>query len=177
MALLDSGLVLRGDRLTLRPSRAADVDALVAMLAEPAVRRWWRENDHEDVREELHLGLTILLGEAIVGWLLVHEEDEPEYRSVALDIALSERLHGAGYGQEAIRVVLRHCITAGHHRFTIDPAVDNVRAINSYAAVGFRPVGVLREQELWPDGHWGDGLLMDLLARELIDPGTRPSAT
>ncbi|WP_354701463.1 hypothetical protein DSM112329_01777 [Paraconexibacter sp. AEG42_29] len=176
MALLPPDLVLHGDRLTLRPSVEPDVDALVAVLAEPAVKRWWRENDHDDVRQELHVGLTILLGETVVGWLLVHEEDEPDYPSVAFDIALSERLHGAGYGQEAMRVVLRHCIAAGHHRFTIDPAVDNVRAINSYAAVGFKPVGVLREQERWEDGHWGDGLLMDLLARELIDPDAPPAA-
>jgi len=34
--------------------------------------------------------------------------------------------------------------------------------------VGFRPVGVLREHERGADGAWCDGLLMDLLARELV---------
>lgn len=169
MTLLPDDLVLRGERVTLRPSREDDVDALFAVLAEPAVVRWWRENTRDDVREELHLGLTILVADAAVGWLLVHEETEPEYRSVAFDIALSAARHGGGFGQEALRVIIRHCIAAGHHRFTIDPAVDNENAIRSYAAVGFKPVGILREQELWPDGHWGDALLMDLLAREFVD--------
>ena len=55
----------------------------------------------------------------------------------------------------------------GHHRFTIDPAAANARAIRAYEAVGFRPVGVLRRYERGPDGRWRDGLLMDLLAVEL----------
>ena len=55
-----------------------------------------------------------------------------------------------------------------HHRFTIDPAVHNQRAIRCYAAVGFRRVGVMRNYERVDDGPWHDGLLMDLLAEELI---------
>ncbi|HEX2508373.1 MAG TPA: GNAT family protein [Miltoncostaeaceae bacterium] len=63
----------------------------------------------------------------------------------------------------------------GHHRFTIDPAVANERAIRSYAAVGFRPVGVMRAYERGRDGAWHDNLLMDLLAGEL-GPGPARSA-
>lgn len=169
MSLLPDDLVLHGERVTLRPSMEDDVDAIVALLAEPAVQRWWRENTPDDVRQELHVGVTVLVEGVVAGWLLVHEEAEPDYPSVALDIALAERLHDRGYGREVIRLVVRHCIAHGHHRFTIDPAIDNERAIRSYAAVGFKPVGVLREYERWRDGRWGDGLLMDLLARELID--------
>jgi aminoglycoside 6'-N-acetyltransferase len=49
-----------------------------------------------------------------------------------------------------------------HHR----PAVENERAIRSYAAVGFKPVGVLRSYERNPAGGWNDGLLMDLIVRD-----------
>ena len=55
----------------------------------------------------------------------------------------------------------------GHHRLTIDPAAVNERAIRRYAAVGFRPVGVMRQYERDADGQAGtDELLMDLLADE-----------
>lgn len=37
------------------------------------------------------------------------------------------------------------------------------------ATVGFRPVGVMRRYERGADGDWHDGLLMDLLADELIE--------
>jgi aminoglycoside 6'-N-acetyltransferase len=65
--------------------------------------------------------------------------------------------------------VARHLVTGrGHHRVVIDPAADNEAAIRCYAAVGFRPVGVLRRYERDVDGPgWHDGLLMDLLADEL----------
>ena len=50
----------------------------------------------------------------------------------------------------------------------IDPAADNVAAIRCYTKVGFRPVGVMRQYERGPDGTWHDGLLMEMLADELI---------
>ena len=77
-------------------------------------------------------------------------------------------MHGRGLGPEAIRAVALHLIEErGHHRLTIDPAADNVRAIRAYGKVGFRPVGRLRRYQRYPDGSWRDGLLMDLLAEEL----------
>ena len=55
-----------------------------------------------------------------------------------------------------------------HHRLTIDPAADNAAAIRCYKKVGFRPVGVMRRYEQGAEGTWHDGLLMDLLAEELL---------
>jgi aminoglycoside 6'-N-acetyltransferase len=173
MALITPNLVLSTGRLTLRPSRGADVAALVAVLAEPAVSRWWQTTSREDILDELGSGFTVLDEERVSGWLLVTEETEPTYRHVAFDLALATRLHGQGHGREVLRTIVRHCVAHGHHRFTIDPAVDNAAAIRCYTAVGFRPVGVLREYERWPDGRWGDGLLMDLLARELAEEPRR----
>jgi RimJ/RimL family protein N-acetyltransferase len=57
----------------------------------------------------------------------------------------------------------------GHHRITIDPAAANDQAIRSYAQVGFRPVGIMRQYERGGDGHFHDGLLMDLLRGELAE--------
>ena len=54
------------------------------------------------------------------------------------------------------------------HRLVIDPAAENAVAIACYAKVGFRPVGVMRRYERGADGSWHDGLLMDLLAEELV---------
>jgi aminoglycoside 6'-N-acetyltransferase len=77
---------------------------------------------------------------------------------------------GRGLGPEAVRTVARWLFeTRGHHRITIDPSAANARAIQAYAKVGFRPVGVMRRYERGPDGTWHDGLLMDLLAGDLTD--------
>jgi aminoglycoside 6'-N-acetyltransferase len=164
--------VLRSERLTLRPLGEDDLDRLVVLLADPSVRRWWGTIEGpERLREDLrHDGcaFAIQVGGTIAGWLGVSEENEPDYRHAALDIALGAEHQGRGLGSEALRIVIRWLIEArGHHRFTIDPAVANARAIRAYAAVGFRAVGVLRRYERGPDGSWEDGLLMDLLADEL----------
>jgi aminoglycoside 6'-N-acetyltransferase len=167
----DAGLpVLHGERVTLRAAVDADVAALVRLLAEPDVRTWWGVYDAARVRRELDEITTwaIEVDGVVSGWLHANEEPEPDYPSVAFDIAIAGRLRGRGYGREALRTAIRwFARERGHHRFTIDPAVENVRAIRAYEAVGFKPVGVLRRYERVPDGTWRDGLLMDLLADEL----------
>ena len=59
-----------------------------------------------------------------------------------------------------------HFVARGHHRFTIDPNVENERAIRAYAGAGFEPVGVMRAYERNPAGGWNDSLLMDLIVSD-----------
>jgi len=150
------------------------VPALTAMFAEPDVVAWWGAETAETVSEHLraHPSWVIVVAGEVVGWLHFHEERTPQYPSVAFDIALDARGRGHGYGREALRLAIAHFASRGHHRFTIDPAAENERAIRAYRDVGFRPVGVLRAYERAPDGSWRDGLLMDLLAADLNGPGS-----
>ena len=162
---------LRGERVTLRPLEDSDLDPLAAIIREPSVAQWWGEAEEpERLRDNLRMDGDALVIEAdgeLAGWLGFVEETEPEYRSVGLDISLSERFQGQGLGPDALRTLIRWFATErGHHRFTIDPSVLNDRAIRAYEAVGFKPVGVMRKAEL-VDGEWTDGLLMDLLIEEL----------
>lgn len=160
---------LQGERVTLRPATEDDVPALVELLAEPSVAEWWGEHDDARVREQLAGTYAIVVEGELGGWLQVHEEADPQFPSVWFDITLATRFQNRGYGPEALRLAIRHQIGRGHHRFVIDPAVENARAIRAYESVGFRRVGVMREYERAPDGRRRDGLLMDLLARELRD--------
>jgi aminoglycoside 6'-N-acetyltransferase len=153
----------------LRKATDADVPAILAVLNEPAVAEWWGDNTAQDVLAELGVSRAVLVDGDIVGLLLVHEETEPDYRHVAYDIAIATRFHGTGLGRRVLRAAIRDAIAAGHHRFQIDPRADNEVAIRSYAAVGFKPVGIMRESDRGRDGVWHDALLMDLLAREFVD--------
>jgi aminoglycoside 6'-N-acetyltransferase len=168
--------VMRGERIVLRPATEDDLDAIVAMLEEPEVAPWWGDYDAGRVRRD-HLEddesetYAIEVGDEFAGVLLISEENEPDYRHAALDISLRTALHDRGLGREALRVAIDHLAgERGHHRFTIDPAADNARAIRCYRAVGFRPVGTLRRYWRAPGGEWRDGLLMDLLAEDLDKP-------
>ncbi|MEU7848361.1 GNAT family protein [Micromonospora parva] len=168
--------MLHGRAVTLRPATAADVPALTAIRADPEVRRWWRGGDDlaDSVRadladDDLHV-YAIEHDGRVVGAIQWYAESDPDYRHASLDVFLDPAVRGAGLGGDAIRTLARHLIDEyGHHRFTIDPAAANSAAIRAYAKVGFRPVGVLRRYERGADGRWHDGLLMDLLADDLVD--------
>jgi aminoglycoside 6'-N-acetyltransferase len=181
--------VLAGARVTIRPGRPDDVDVLRAILAEASVARWWGEpapradlaadllghggsdggsdrgSDGEDVL------LVVEVDGVAAGGIQYHEETDPMYRHVGIDIFLGSRWQGRGLGSEAVWLLARYLVEVRrHHRLTIDPAASNEGAIRSYTKVGFRPVGVLRRYERGPDGTYHDGLLMDLLADELTRP-------
>ena len=162
---------LASGRITLRATREEDIPALVDLLDEPDIRRWWGHNDAASVRAQMRAQAcwTIFVNERVTGWMHAHEERDENYPSVGFDIALSAHAQGRGLGREALRLAIRHFIAGGHHRFSIDPAAENHRAIRAYSAIGFKPVGVLRAYERAPDGTWRDGLLMDLLAAEFIE--------
>jgi aminoglycoside 6'-N-acetyltransferase len=170
--------VLTGAQVTIRPGAAGDVRLLRAILAEPSVARWWGEPDPAGVIEadlrgdEESVLLVMEIGGEVAGGIQFAEETDAMYRHAGIDIYLAARFQGRGAGREAVALLARYLFEQrGHHRLTIDPAAANEQAIRSYTAVGFRPVGVLRQYERGPDGTFHDGLLMDLLRGELIVTG------
>jgi aminoglycoside 6'-N-acetyltransferase len=144
--------ILRGERVTLRRLAEDDLDGLAEIIASPGVSEWWGpiESDGE-----------------LAGWLGYEEVDDPNYMQAALDIVLAAPFQDRGLGPEALRLAIGWFVERGHHRFTIDPAADNERAIRAYRAVGFRDVGILRRYERGADGELHDNLLMELLAEDL----------
>jgi aminoglycoside 6'-N-acetyltransferase len=161
--------------VTLRPVRPGDIPALAAMLARPEVARWWPGYDvarveREFLAEEPNLTIyAIEVGGRLAGAIQSWEESEPEFRHANIDLFIDPELHGRGIGPAAIRRLAAQLIDeGGHHRLTIDPAAENAVAIRVYEKVGFRPVGRLRQYQRMADGTWADGLLMEMLANELV---------
>jgi aminoglycoside 6'-N-acetyltransferase len=166
--------VLRGERVTLRPVRPSDAGDLRAIFSDPAVAQWWGdvEGSMEDALDTSEDGahFVIEVGGEPAGYIQAYEETDPMYRHAGIDISLRGPWQGKGLGPEAIRVLARHLIDErGHHRLIIDPAAHNTNAIKAYERVGFRRVGLMRRYERGPNGEWHDGLLMDMLADELLD--------
>ena len=167
---------LQGRQTVLRSIQPDDAPALAAILAEPAVARWWGTFGLDRVEAQItggadpdEEGFAILVDHEIVGYIQSVEEPEPDFRQAGIDLFLATAAQGRGLGPDAIRTLAAHLIDErGHHRLTIDPAVDNEPAIRAYAKVGFRTVGVMRAYQRMPDGRWVDALLMDLLSEELV---------
>ena len=166
---------LQGAQVTLRPPTAADVPELARIRTTEQVHRWWRGGDDmtkavTDDLEQPDVETFVIEHESkIVGAIQWQAETEPDYLHASIDIYIDPAVHGRGIGSDAVRTLARHLIVdRGHHRLVIDPAADNAAAIRCYSKVGFKPVGVMRRYERGDDGAWHNGLLMDLLADELI---------
>jgi aminoglycoside 6'-N-acetyltransferase len=166
---------LRGRTVRLRPVTVADAEALTRILADPAVARWWPNYDRARVDLEIVADepetthWVIELGGTVVGMIQAWEEPDTEFRHAGIDLFLDPAVRGRGIGPEAIRAVAAWLVDErGHHRMTIDPAAANQAAIRAYRKVGFREVGLLRRYQLMADGSWADGLLMEVLADELV---------
>jgi aminoglycoside 6'-N-acetyltransferase len=161
-------LTLRGTRVTLRPVTGADLPRVLEILDEPEVARWWRRTEWERVDQLGAETFSIVLVGRVVGCIQYTEQTDPDYRAAAVDIFVSAAAHGRGVGSDAMRTLIGWLIEErGHHRFTVDPATSNARAIHVYEKLGFRRVGLMRRYERVEDGVYRDALLMDLLAEEL----------
>jgi aminoglycoside 6'-N-acetyltransferase len=166
-------------RLVVRPPLEGELDAVAAVMAvDPETNVWW-STDPATIRgwfaDPDFIVLIVEENGLTAGIIAFEERNDSDYRSAAVDISLLSGCVGRGLGPEALRLLVGWLIDErGHHRVTIDPAVQNGRAIRAYEKVGFRPIGVARDYERGPDGSWHDNLLMDLLAGEFA--GTDRSA-
>jgi aminoglycoside 6'-N-acetyltransferase len=139
---------------------------LLEIRATPEVALWWGpiEEGFPLHDEPSAMRFAILVEGEVAGLIQYSEEKEPDYRHASIDVFLDPNEHDKGLGTDAVRTLARHLIDdLGHHRITIDPAVDNVAAVRSYEKAGFRPVGVMRSAMRDPTGVWRDELLMELV--------------
>lgn len=163
--------ILTSGDVVLRPAQAGELDDFATRLSDDPEASPWLGKDPDTIARWFHddrvEAYVIEAGGCSAGVVTFEEELDPDYRQVAIDIGLLAPWVGRGIGTSALHLLISWLIDEhGHHRFTIDPAVGNARAISAYTKVGFRPVGVMREAERGSDGVWHDNLLMDLLARE-----------
>ena len=162
---------LNGTGVVLQPIGASDAPALRAMRLEPEIAAWWGplEDDFPFGDDPDASRFAIRRGGAVAGLIQYGEELEPMYRHAWIDLFVGPSHGRRGVGTDAIVTLVRHLTEdRGHHRITIDPAVDNVPAVGCYEKAGFRRVGVMQAAERDPlSGRWRDALLMELVVRPI----------
>lgn len=162
---------LRGARVDLVPIQPEHVERLRALHGAPGVVEWWQQPapDWPGAEDPETTSYTVLFDDRVAGFARWYAEDRDEFERAGLDLFLDPAVHGRGLGTEVVQILCSHLIDVeGYHRLVIDPAAGNAAAIACYTKVGFRPVGVMREYGRDRHGRWYDGLLMDLLAAELV---------
>jgi aminoglycoside 6'-N-acetyltransferase len=127
---------IRGERATLRPAAAGDVDLLVAWHADTEVARYW--DDETFTRAEMEKRLARPDVEA---WI-VEEAGEPvgylQVHPAGLDMFLVPAARGRGLGPGAARAMAQHLLgERGRTRVTVDPYEWNEAAVRAWQRAGF----------------------------------------
>ena len=145
---------MKGPRVELVPVAPEHRERLDELRGRAEVVEWWQDPQEGWLADEPDtFKYAILLEGDVIGYAQWYEDTDPMFRHAGLDLFLDPAVHGRG---------------RGFHRLVIDPEVANEVAIACYRKVGFKPVGVMRRYQRDRFGEWKDGLLMDLLADELV---------
>lgn len=126
----------------------------------------WTEDEH--LRSLANPDVRYLKAEdqarKVVGFAILFGITSP-HRSVELK-RIVVGTPGRGLGREMLRLVIRKSFNEyGAHRLWLDVFEHNMRAQRAYAAVGFRPEGMLREA-VYRDGEYHSLILMSVLDHE-----------
>ena len=162
--------MIRGERTSLRPATDDDLDLLAGWLADPEVYRWWegRPLSREEVAD-LYTGRRrpevepfVIEAEGLaVGYLQCWRGTET---SGGIDLFLVPEARGRGLGPDAARAASSFLLDQrGWTEVTVDPVVDNLRAIRAFERAGFTPEG----EEL--DDETGERVLRMVARREVSD--------
>ena len=158
----------------MRPATAADADAICRIynqgiedrvatleteLRTPAERRQWLAN-----RSPRHPVIVAETNGEIVGWGSLNVFNPREaYRFVAdFSIYVERAWRGRGVGRAMLEALIELARTHGFHKLVLSAFPFNAVGGALYEKLGFRTVGVYREQGLL-DGKWVDTIIMEKL--------------
>ncbi len=179
---MKNDLLLKQEKLLIRPLTPEDARLLLRWLTDPAVLEWWEgksavftpQRVQEDFyTEEPFLRRCIIEYEdSPIGYLQVYrltDEERAEYDyphpelvSFGLDQFIGEPAYwNRKIGRRFLSMMLdRLCLQEGAQSVVLDPHADNLRAIRCYEACGFRRLKLLPAHELH-DGTMVDCWLME----------------
>jgi len=171
------------DRLTLRPFRPGDADALYDLRSRPAVTRYlyWPEATPEGVQDVIAQRLTMTTlaadGDALVLAVevtgtgqMIGEVDislvSVEHQHAEIGAILHPDHQGRGYAAEAAKALLDLAFrTLKLHRVTAQTNAGNEASARAMRKLGMRQEGHLQECVRFA-GKWHDELVFAILADE-----------
>jgi diamine N-acetyltransferase len=155
--------------MQLRPARADDMPAIMAMERLPGYRAFvgnWTEEEHRDKLASRDCRYFVVESGAreIAGFAILRGLTSP-HRSIRLQRIVVAK-PGDGIGRFMLFGILDYVFCElKAHRLWLDVFETNTRAQHVYESIGFRREGVLREA-IFRDGEYHTQLLMSILAPE-----------
>lgn len=173
----------KGERVTLRRLKLADVDPFVAYRSDPEVARYqsWDAPYPMAHGERLIQAMRRLNPDTPGQWFqfavilsstgeLVGDcgtkSDGADPRQAEIGYTIARRQRGRGYGIDAVRTLLGYLFDdRDKHRVTASCDPRNTASIRLLERIGMRREGHMRESA-WFKGEWADDLLFAMLHRE-----------
>jgi L-amino acid N-acyltransferase YncA len=160
------------DELRIRAATAADAEVICTIynqgiedrlatleteLRTPAERREWLA-----ARTPRHPVFVAVAGEVVVGWASLNSfNPRPAYGFVAdLSVYIERAWRGRGVGRRLLDHLLSVAPGLGFHKLVLAAFPFNRAGMVLYERLGFRTVGIYREQGQL-DGRWVDVIVME----------------
>lgn len=156
---------------SVRPARAADADAICAIYNEgiedratleteprtPEERRSWLA-----ARDARYPVVVVESDGVVVGWASLNVFNARDaYRHVAdISVYVARAARGKGAGTVLLGRLVALGREGGFHKLVLAGFPTNTASVALYRRLGFREVGVYREQGRL-DGRWVDVVLME----------------
>ncbi len=166
---------------TVRPATEADAEVIARIYNQgiadrvatleteertPAERAAWLA-----ARDPRHPVLVAERDGQVVGWGSLNPvSPRPAYRYVADFSVYVERVaRGGGVGRALLAALIAEARRLGYHKLVLAAFSFNAAGTALYRRLGFREVGVYREQGVL-DGRWVDTVVMELLLDDAPPP-------
>lgn len=171
-------MILRTPRLTLRPLKLSDAEALFQAFGDAETMRYWAYGPVASV-DALRQRMTQYLtsdGEPENNFAVCDRDNGPALGRVSLygfrdanaevGYIFARAAQGKGYASEAVTALLDYAFeTRGLHRIALDIDPENSASIRLAQRLGFRWEGHFRESFL-REGQYLDSIYYAMLAQE-----------
>ncbi len=160
--------------LTVRPARESDAEAIATIynqgiedrvatleteLRTPEERRRWMA-----ARGPRHPVIVAEAAGTVVGWASLNQfNPRPAYQHVAdFSVYVDRGCRGKGVGRRLLEALIDLAREIGYHKMVLSAFPFNRSGVALYERLGFRAVGIYKEQGLL-DGKWTDTIIMEKL--------------
>jgi ribosomal-protein-alanine N-acetyltransferase len=175
---------LRGQRVSLRPYRDDDADALLALYGDPVVTRWWshepwsnrqqaveyleRMRRDRETAEFYPWAIASNVDDVLIGTAALYEIDRTHRRGM-IGYSLTPSMQGHGYVHDALQLLIEFAWTIlDLQRIEADTDPENTASRRLLERLGFTLEGSMRKRwfvhGIWHDASWYGLLREDYVA-------------
>ncbi len=127
-------------------------------------------------RDARHPVLVAEVAGTVVGWGSLNAfNPRPAYRFVVdFSVYVARQARGQGVGRALLGALIEEARGLGYHKIVLAGFPFNEAGVRLYQRLGFREVGIYREQGVL-DGRWVDTIVMELLLDDRPPPAAVPA--